>query len=451
MKSSRESSLETARKAVDEALKEGADQAEASILSKDYYLTRFANSIIHQNVGETDMSLSLRFVSGKKISSVSTNDTSDAKISELAKKARQLVAFMPEDPEFVSLPDPEPVPELPDIFVRGTADCEAKTRAEMAKALIDSAHGLSQTVESVAGAFLTSTLQLAVVNSLGIESHALGTIASINTNVIVSDGTSKGYGYAADMSKDVRDLRPDTLGKEAAERASKSLRPVRLEPADYTSIFEPYAVSTALAYFAYQTRAQPFQDGTSFMCDVMGKHVLDDGVTIWDDGLDLRGVAFPLDPEGVPKRKVVLVEGGTPRSVVYDSYTAHKEGKKSTGHLGGCANLFMGPGDSSLEEMIEETRKGVLVTRWHYVRTVHPRKAIVTGMTRDGTWLVEDGEVKSPVMNLRFTESFLRMLSNVPMISRDTRRTGSFIYAPSCTVAPAIKVEEFRFTGVTEY
>jgi len=447
--------IEIAKLAVDRCLKAGATQAEAGVYKKVSYLTRFANSEIHQNVGEEDSVLRVRFILGKRISVVTSNRLEERIINELVERAKRIAELQAEDPDFVSLPEPEPIEPIPGMFVKRTADCDPVKRAEIAKLLIERAHQFSN-VEAVAGNCSTSVIEAAVVNSLGIEAKASVTIARLRSNVIASDGTSKGYGFAETVSKDVGDLNPEKVGEEAARRAVDALHPMRIEPGEYEVVFLPYAVATAMFYLAYYGfTAQSYQDGTSFVCDYLGKKAFAESVNIWDDGRDPRGLAFPFDFEGVPKRKVMLAKDGVPTSLLYDSYYAHKEGKKSTGHAGPYlgafpSHMFMGTGDATVEEMVQETKKGLLITRWHYVRIVHPRKAVVTGMTRDGTWLIEHGEVKGPVMNMRFTDSMISLLANVEAIGKEIK-TLPFRMEPSSVCVPSLKSRKFRFTGVTEY
>jgi len=179
-------------------------------------------------------------------------------------------------------------------------------------------------------------------------------------------------------------------------------------------------------------------------------------VTIWDDGTDPLGRPIPFDFEGVPKRKVVLIDRGVATNVVHDSATAAREGKESTGHALPAPNmygpmplnLFMAPGDSSVEEMVASTGLGVLVTRFHYTNPVHPVRAVITGMTRDGTYLVKDGRIAGPVRNLRFTDSVVRALTQVLAIGRERKFQPGFFGG---AVVPALKVAGFTFTGATEF
>jgi len=447
----KENCLELAGKVSKEALKLGATQAEVRLVNSASYLTRFAGSTIHQNVGETNISLTLRFVLGKRISTVSSNDTSPESIKELVERGCSAAKVLEEDPEFISLPEPQPIKELRRLYVKETAECTPDTRAEMVKALMDEAHGLSPHVKEVAGALSATSSELAVVNSLGVNAYSRATLADLDTTIISRDAGVEGFGTAGDVSRSIKELDPVKIGREAAERSVGSLGARTIEVGDYEVVFEPYVVSSALGYISSGLSARSYQDGTSWMCDLMGQKVFSEQFTLWDDGRDLSGLAFPFDLEGIPKRKLMLIEEGVPKAVVYDSYTAHKDKEKSTGHAGGMgpspSHLIMRRGDSMKEEMISETKKGILVTSFWYVRTVHAKKIIITGMTRDGTWLIENGEIKYPVKNLRFTDSLLKTFGNLELVGKEGKRMGGGPYGGM--VVRAIKSKTFLFTGQT--
>jgi predicted Zn-dependent protease len=447
----KETCLELAGKVSKEALKLGATQAEVRLVNSASYLTRFAGSTIHQNVGETNTSLTLRLVLGKRISTVSSNDTSPESIKGLVERGYSAAKVLEEDPEFISLPEPQPIKELRGLYVKETAECTPDTRAEMVKALMDEAHGLSPHVKEVAGVLSVTSSELAFVNSLGVNAYSRATLADLDTTITSRDAGVEGFGTAGDVSRNIKELDPVKIGREAAERSTGSLGARTIEVGDYEVVFEPYAVSSALGYISSGLSAQSYQDGTSWMCDLMGQKVFSEQFTLWDDGRDRSGLAFPFDLEGIPKRKLMLIEEGVPKAVVYDSYTAHKDREKSTGHAGGMgpspSHLIVKRGDATKEEMIAETKKGILVTSFWYVRTVHAKKIIITGMTRDGTWLIENGEIKYPVKNLRFTDSLLKTFGNLELVGKEGKRMGGGPYGGM--VVPSIKSRTFLFTGQT--
>jgi predicted Zn-dependent protease len=199
------------------------------------------------------------------------------------------------------------------------------------------------------------------------------------------------------------------------------------------------------------------QEGRSFMGRRFGEQITGDNITIWDDGHDARGLMLPFDFEGVPKQRVTFVENGVARGVAYDSFTAgREEGKTSTGHslpapnaFGPMpVNLFMGPGKASKEQMLASTDRGIWVTRFHYTNPVHPLRTVLTGMTRDGTFLIEDGQIARPLQNLRFTQSILEAFSRAEMLGSELKLVKAG-WGAACV--PAAKILDFGFTGTTEF
>jgi len=426
-----------------------AEQTEVIIMSEDSGLTRFANSYIHQNVAERNVGLRVRTVVGKKIGVASINDLGPAALGRVVERALTIAKLQPENPDFTSLPSPAPIAEV-EVFDEATAAFSPEARAKAVGVICRQAvdNGLV-----ASGAFTTGTGELAVANSLGIFAYYSTTSADINT-VIMSDDSS---GYSAATAWKVGEINPETIGSEAVEKALLSRNPRDLPPGRYPVILEEYAVADIMDTLAYLGfGALSVQEGRSFMVDSFGKQIMSDAISIWDDGLDPTGLPMPFDFEGVPRQRVDLIKEGVAEAVVYDSYTAGKEGKASTGHGLPAPNTFgpipghtfMAPGEATKKEMLGTVERGILVTRFHYTRPVHPKLVIVTGMTRDGTFLIEKGEVAYPIKNLRFTQSYLEALANVELVSRETRLQQNW-FGGTCT--PALKLTEFEFTGATEF
>ena len=428
-----------------------ADQTEVLVFSDDSQLTRFANSYIHQNVAERDVQVRVRAVVGKRIGVASTNDLSGESLEKVVETALEVARLQPENPDFISLPEPAPIPEV-NAFSEATAGFTPEARARAVGGICRRA------VENdlvASGAFSTSVQEIAVANSLGVFAYFPTTLTDLKT-VIMGDDSS---GYGASTAWDVEQMDAEAVGAEAVDKALRGRYPREIEPGRYTVILEEYATEDIVEMLSYVgLGALAVQEERSFMCDRFGQQIVGSAISLWDDGLDPRGLPLPFDFEGVPKRRVPLIENGIAVNVVYDSYTAGKEGKASTGHglpapntFGPIPfNMFMAPGQASLEEMIASTERGVLVTRFWYTRPVHPKLAIITGMTRDGTFLIEKGEVAYPVKNLRFTQSYLDALSSVEMVGRTTKLVRSDFELNGNRV-PALKLGEFEFTGVTEF
>lgn len=425
-----------------------ADEAEVMISARDGALTRFSNSAIHQNVAETGLGVSVRAVVNKQTGYAAANQLDDASLAEVAGRAREFALLSPADPEFVSLAEPRSVP-LIDTYSPRTARFSPDERAQQVLAVLSQTDKAALTA---AGSLSTSSAVLGIANSRGVLTTAKFSEYAMKT-VVLSE-TSSGYSEA--VGRHIADLDGSVVADRAVRKAVSSQNPTEIEPGAYTVILEPNAVADMVAFLAYcGLGALSFQEQRSFMCDHIGQRVASPEVTIWDDALDGSGMPMPFDFEGVPKRQVTLIEDGVARGVVYDTATAHKAGRESTGHalpapnsIGPIpTNLFVAAGDTSLDEMIADTERGVLVTRFHYTNIEDPMKTIYTGMTRDGTFLIEKGRPTAGLRNMRFTQSILEALSAVAGISSERELCESML---GPLVAPAMKIEGFHFTGVSK-
>jgi PmbA protein len=446
----REAAIRLLKRVVQES---PADQTEVLLLTEDSSLTRFANSAVHQHVAERNQTLIIRVVLGKRIAVVTTNILQPSSVKKSLQNAISLAKVQHPNDEFVSLPQPKPIPEISTHsknISRLTPD--RKVKIIKASLVLVKKKGFR-----TSGAFSNGEVELAVVNSLGVETYQ--NYSDLFFHLIVEDG--RGSGYASFVSRDPDQIDIDSLAEEAIGKASRG-DPIQVEPGEYEVVLEPYAVNELLSFLSYLGfHALAVQEGRSFFCNEFGKKMVDEKVTVYDDGLDPEGLQVPFDFEGVPKQRVTFFEAGVAKGVTYDSFTAGRDGKSSTGHsliapntAGPIPiNLFMKEGESSLDEMVRSVRKGIYVTRFHYTNVVEPMKAVITGMTRDGTFLIEEGEIKSPIKNLRFTESILKALSRVSAISRDRRICSEgTVYSRrfvTGTVVPAIKVDGFNFSGIS--
>jgi PmbA protein len=429
-----------------------ADQTEVLITSVNSHLTRFATNTIHQNVSETNATVRVRSIIDRRTGVASGTDLSNEALKSLVQRAETVARFQKENPEFRSLPEPRAAQGI-DAYVEATASCTPRQRAEGVESIL----GLSrQSGLDAAGAFSTEAQEILVANSLGVSSYHRGTVASVMSVIMGKTGS----GYGAGASLDVFDLDPLAVGRTAVDKALKSADPSDIEPGEYTVILEEEAVADMVFFLGYLGMgALSVQEGRSFMAGKFGEPVTGEHISIWDDGHDLRGIPLPFDFEGVPKEKVVLIEDGIAKNVVYDSFTANREeGKHSTGHslpapnmLGPIPiNLFMATGTVTKEEMLASTERGIWVTRFHYTNPVHPVRTILTGMTRDGTFLIENGELTRPLKNLRFTQSILEALANVEALGRDSKLIKDE-WNSIGTCVPAARIRGFRFTGTTEF
>ncbi|MBI4499056.1 MAG: TldD/PmbA family protein [Chloroflexi bacterium] len=438
------------RRVLETALRHSAaDQTEASLFVQDSALTRFANNYVHQNVAERDTTVLVRAVFGKKIGVASVNSTDEAAIRSAVERASDLARHQIDNPDFRSLPGPGPVKEAR-AYVAATAECTPEQRARAVDVICSRAKDQGLVT---AGTFSTGVSQFAIANSLGVFAHHADTLAEC-TAVVMSDTSS---GYADRRSLDVRAIDPEAIATEAVDKARRGRDPETLETGEYEVLLEEYAVSDLLDFLAYLGfSALAVQEGHSFMAGRFGQPIVGSNISIWDDGLGEGTVPTPFDFEGVPKQRVDLITDGVANAVCYDSYTAGKEGKESTGHALPAGetfgpvplNLYLRPGDASKEDLLRGIRRGIWVTRFWYTRVVHPLTVTVTGMTRDGTFLIENGEITRPVKNFRFTQSYLEALRHVERIGRDLSLQRTMF--PS-NLVPALHIGRWNFTGVTEY
>jgi PmbA protein len=426
-----------------------ADQTEAVFLGRQSNLTRYANSVIHQNVAEAETTIRVRAVVGRKVGVAVTNDLREDSLRQVTEKAATFARLQADNPDFRSLPSPDPAGYMAvDAYVESTAAFTPEERARTVGVVCRQAmdRGLS-----AAGAFSTGRQEIAVANSLGVFGYHRATSAELIA-LVMSDS---GSGYADRCGRDAGGIDAEAVAMEAIDKALSSRNPVAVTPGDYEVVLQEYAVEDLVASISQLGfSAQAVQEGRSFMR--LGQKVVGDNVSVWDDALSPDGFPMPFDFEGVPKGRLHLIENGLAKAVAYDSYTAGKEGRASTGHALPAPNamgplpvhLFLGTGESTLEEMVRGVKRGLWVTRFHYTRPVHPLKVIVTGMTRDGTFLIENGEIARPVKNLRYTQSYLDALSNITAIGRTAKLQSGYFGAVS---VPALRVGRFTFTGATEF
>ena len=425
-------------------------EAEAIFTARDASLTRFANSRIHQNVAERDATLRMRIVRDGRTGVATTNRLDDEGLREVVARASATLALATPNPNGAPLADPLSSGADADLgYVTATARADPELRASGARAVI--AAGDAARLES-SGAFATETATLAVANSRGMWNAHSVTQAKLLTVMMDGEGAS---GYAQATAPDVRAIDPAAVGEEAADKATRGTAPVDLEPGEYPVILEEYAVATILEYLSWiGFSALAVEEGRSFM--ELGHQIMGPSVTIWDDGLDPLGLPTAIDYEGVPKQRVELISNGVAMAVVHDTATAARAGTHSTGHglpapnaFGPIAwNLFMSPGSSAKEVMLSGMERGVWVTRFHYVNVIHARRGILTGMTKDGTFLIEDGRITRPIRNLRFTQSIPEAFSSIEAIGSDTRLVAAE-YSGITARVPALRIARFAFTGAT--
>ncbi|MBI3405602.1 MAG: TldD/PmbA family protein [Acidobacteria bacterium] len=309
-----------------------------------------------------------------------------------------------------------------------------------------------QKKQTAAGIFSTGVSQSVLTNSRGLFATYKQSRAEFSVTVMEKDSS----GWAKANAPDVRDLNPDALAASASRKAEFSHNPKEIPAGRYTVILEPAAVLDLVGFLFYDFSGTAVLDKRSCLNERIGKQIFGSNIQWWDDVYHPLQLGAPYDGEGLPRQRVLLVDRGVPRNLVYSRATAKKLKVKPTGHgmtlpneWGEAPmNLVLEGGKSSVEEMIASTERGVLVTRVWYIREVDPYEKVLTGMTRDGTFFVENGKVAGGIKNFRFNQNMLEFLSNVEMLGPSVRAAGEEAFE---MVVPAMKVKNFHFTEVTKF
>ncbi|MDX6201323.1 MAG: hypothetical protein QOF82_1214 [Frankiales bacterium] len=429
---------------------DGSASAEVTVRTGQHALTRFANSFIHQNVAETVATVSLRLSYDGRNASATTTYSPAAPLSELDDALRALVSrtaeaarLRPADPEWPGLAQPAPT-AFTGSFDQGTAEASPGDRAALVRDFVGAAGDLE-----TAGYCETVGQVVAFANSAGQR-------AAGQTSWTTLDGVARTQGADASArhsASSIADLDGVVLGRRAASRARSALGATDIEPGHYEVVLEPSCVSDMLFFIAWQGfNGRAVNEGRSFVR--LGERQFDEQIRLWDDAGDPRTVALPFDDEGTPKRCVDLVRDGVSVGLAHDLRTAKVAGTSSTGHgiEGGesegalACNLLLGTGRHDTDALVSQMERGLLVTDLWYTRILDPRTLVVTGLTRNGVFLVENGEVVRPVANLRFTQSYVDALGpgqvlgigSVPELQRQ--------YMAMYSV-PAVRLASWNFTG----
>lgn len=423
-----------------------ADQTELVFLGEKFDFTQLAENVISQNISRSDHTVMARTVLGKKIGVAVTNRIDEESITEVIKNATEIASYQTEDPDFVSLPSSPPAPQVKGLH-NTTFDHSPLDKARDAETVVNRCK--PQNLRGT-GAFQTEAKVTAVMNSLGTKQFFEETKAHFTLTSSAGDAAS---GWAQGYDRDVSKIDVADIARRANLKAILSKNPVDLPPGKYTVILEEAAVASLLLFLGFLGfGAKTFLQGRSFMARNMGKKITSDRITIVEDPFHPAMSAMPFDYEGVPKKTVPLIESGIARGVVYNSYYANKAGVESTGHALPPNNTFgpypknmvMSPGDSSLEDMTASTEKGILITRFWYINYMNPMRTQVTGTTRDGTFLIEDGKIKSAVSNMRMGQSILEAFTNLEMMSKERKLCPQFGVV---MYVPAMKIRDFTFIG----
>jgi PmbA protein len=425
-----------------------ADETEVAIDAVTDALTRFANNTIHQNVAEQTLSVSVRTVLDGRTARATTNKTDDDSLRRVVETANSLARSQPRDPGLLPMPGPQKYAKISRYF-ENTAHA---TPADRARAVVRVTAVAEKNKQTSAGIFSTGVTQSAIANTRGLFASHRQTRAEFSVTILESDSS----GWAKANSPDLKQLDPTALARSASEKSTASRKPSEAAPGRWTVILEPSAVLDLVGFLFYDFAGTAMWDQRSCFTKRMGRRVLGKTITIRDDAYHPLQSGTPFDGEGIPRQKILLVDEGVPSNLVFSRATAKKMKAKPTGHgfplpndMGEAPmNLVFSGGNSTVDEMVRSTERGVLVTRLWYIRDVDPYEKVLTGMTRDGTFLVQDGKVAGGIRNFRFNQSILEMLSNVEMMGPAVRAAGEESFE---MVVPPMKVSNFHFSEVTKF
>jgi PmbA protein len=439
-----------------------AQETEAMIQATASELTRFANNVIHQNVAEERVALSVRTVINGRMARASTNRLDDDSIRRVVESAIALTKLQQPDPDALPMPGPETMPSV-DRFHEATAAITPGDRARAVRQMVEIAGAEKLTT---AGIYSNSISAFGLFNSRGLEAFYRDTSAEYSVTMLGGDSS----GWAKGNSPDVRPLRPEDGARIAARKARASTSPIELPPGKYTVILEPAAVLDLLGFIFWDFGGLALLDQRSFLtgrfdpaAPSAGRPLFGENIHIRDDVYHPLQSGAPFDGEGVPRRRVPLIENGRVVNVVYARQTAVRMRREvpgshpePTGHgfplpneYGEAPlNIVVEGGTSPIDDMIAAADRAILVTRLWYIREVDPYQKILTGMTRDGTFLVENGRVTRGLRNFRFNQSMVELLNNVQVMGAPVRASGEESFD---MVVPPMVVRDFNFTEVTKF
>ena len=449
-----------------------ADEVEVLFSGGRFALTRFANNIIHQNVEDENHTVSVRTVFGGRTARATTNKFDDDGLRRVVESSEVLAKVQHPDADLLPMPDsreaagvagaaPVTTRALPPRYFAETAGITPQLRADGVRKIVDIAQKHKLTT---AGIFSSAESVEGIFNSRGLSNWHTQTLAEVSITMLGEDSS----GWQKANSPDVTNLDPLGLAETAAQKAIDSAHPAEIPAGKYTVILEPAAVLDIVGFMFWDYSGMAILDQRSFLTGRIGSQLFGENITIWDDVTHPLQTGCPFDGEGMRRLSLPLVENGVVKRVVYARATAermqHSEFKDKAGPIAPTGHGFPLPNETgemplnivfaapqnpqTLPEMIASTERGVLVTRLWYIREVDPYEKMVTGMTRDGTFLIEGGRVRQGVRNFRFNQSLIHMLSNVEAMSVPRRSCGEESFD---MVVPAMKIRDFNFTEVTKF
>jgi predicted Zn-dependent protease len=424
----------------------GVSDVEAIVTGGDEALTRFANNTIHQNVAEHTRSVSVRAIVDGRTARATTNRLDRDGVEDVVEQAIAIAKLTEPDSELLPLVTPAVLPPA------GRTGGRTPGATERASTVAEAIRIVEAESQTAAGIYSAERSDFSIFNSRGVSAAYSETMSRFSITAMAANSS----GWAKASAVDAADLDPLALARSATQKASASARPRELPPGRYTVILEPAAVLDLVGQMFGDFSATAIRDDRSFLTGRLGKKLFGENITIYDEVAHPLQAGAPFDGEGVPRQKLTLVEKGVACQVAHSRQAAALAGVTPTGHgfplpneFGEApVNIVIAGGGVTLDRMISSSDRAILVTRLWYIREVDPYEKIFTGMTRDGTFLVEDGRVACGVRNFRFNQSLIELLSNVEALSPAVRASGEETFD---MVVPAMKVRAFNFTEVTRF
>lgn len=430
---------EEAKQIIDKVLSFAkADETEVSISGGRTGNIRYARNTVNTSGETNSIGLNITSVYGKKSGSTSINELDDESLKKAVARAEEIAMLAPENPEYMPMLGPQDYPETK-TFIQSTDNIDPDYRAQVA---IDSIKPCADKNLTAAGYLEDFSGFVATGNSKGLFGYNKSTSVDFSVTVRTADGT--GSGYASCDYNDVNLLKSGPVTSLAVQKAQASVNAQAIEPGKYTVILEPTAAADLMRLLTFGLDARSADEGRSFMSKKgggtrLGEKLFDERVNIYSDPTHPDIPVAPWSNDGLPLEKTVWVENGVAKNLFYSRYWAEKQGVEAVPRPRGV--IFEG-GNESLADMIKSTERGVLVTRFWYIRSVDPQTLLYTGLTRDGTFYIENGQIKFPVKNFRFNESPIIMLNNIESMGKPQRVGGSMV--------PAMKIRDFTFTSLSD-
>jgi predicted Zn-dependent protease len=414
----------------------------ASVSEQEVAYVRFANNGVTTSAFTVERSVTISSVREGKGGASRTTDLSEDALKAAVQRSEELAGFAPVNPEYMEPLGPQKYADY-DNWDEATARARSPQMVPHVKSIID---GATAKKLIAAGYFERAAEVSAFANKRGNFGYQRSTDSRLTTTIRNPQGTSSGW--AGQPSVRIGEIKGAELGERALEKCARWSKPVRLEPGKYTVVLEPTAVGDLVAYLAFHLSARAAEQGQSFLAKkgggtLVGEKLFPEVVTIRTDPFDRRFGTTLWSPSGLPAVPMTWIEKGVVKNVVYDRYWAAKTVRKPTPS---ATNLIFDGSNLPAEDLIKATGRGLLVTRFWYIRTVNPQTAQFTGLTRDGLFLIEDGAITKPVINLRFTDSVVRLLQNTMMVSRNMRVRGAEVGM----IAPAVLARDFNFTSISD-